>query len=471
MARDSEDIQRSLAERTETVDKTIDVRKGPVHDAFHVPWSDESAYVEGEIDHLGSYFQLENTDGLTTEEIQNIGARHGLEYGEGDPSQGILLFWAAEAPTSDIEFQEGELVSTEDGVYLYKITEAIVMYAATASAYFNAGTRRYEIRVAAEAVARGSEYDAKANRINTLVNAIDGISGVTNEEDFEGGTLDQTLTEYAQAIRELPLGNSLGTPGGLKSLLIREGGSPVWDVAVVTPADIGVYERASTSGMRAAHDLYVLGSRVGTGYDSYTTVSTETTVTLENQPVTAVSMVLVNGIAASFSVNTDTTAASRGSTRATTSVTWTYPDSISAVAGNSIYIVYTYNRLITLLQDAITQAGAELFKSDPLVREGKEVPVTVEITVSSYGLGSRKSDVEEWTANWFQDPTLLTTQQKFIAEADPAAFKQDLEIDMGVTLKETLQFNRPDEATNNVQTVVFDKNEYPVLSLTVRSAE
>jgi hypothetical protein len=468
MARTQDDVLESMQESVEAIDPTIDTTKGPVYESMLLPWSKEGAYIEGQVEALGDYWQLENVTQLNQEKVELVGRAYAMEYGKGDPSQGYLTFWATEVPDSDVLIATGTLVSTSDGSYIYQTTEQATFYAANASAYYNSSTRRYEIKVAAEAVERGSEYDAKQGRINTLVTSLDGIIGVTNDEDFEGGYSDQTVNEFAQDLLELPLGNSLGSVGGIKSLLLRSYASSIQDLAVVTPGDVGAYERFSETNLRAAVDVYVAGSRIGTAYQSYTTVGLETTVTLEKQPALAVSSVLVNGTAASFTFSEDTSSSRRGSTSATSSVSFTYPGSVTAGAGNTVYVVYTYDVLVENLQNELSNEQEDLFNTDLRVRAAKLVPTWVEIAVSSYGTGNTKQDVEDWITEWFKDPTGLTTRTKFIGSADPEDFKEAIASQLGVKLTRLDKFQRTDLALLDVGYIAYHKNEIPDLTITIR---
>lgn len=467
MARTQDDVLQSMQESVEAIDPTIDVAKGPVYESMLLPWAKEGGYVEGLVAALGDYWQLENVTQLNQEKVELVGRAYGLEYGKGDPSQGYLTFWATEIPDSDVIIAVGTLVSTNDGAYVYQTTEQATFYVVNAAAYYNSSNRRYEIKVAAEAVERGSEYDAKQGRINTMVTSLDGITGVVNEEDFEGGYSDQTISEFAEDLLELPLGNSLGSVGGLKSLLLRGYASSIQDLAVVTPGDAGVFERFTETNLRAAVDLYVAGSRIGTAYQSYTTAGFETTVTLEKQPALAVSSVLVNGTAASFVFSADTQPARRGSTAAQSSVSFTYPGVVAAGPGNTVYVVYTYDVLVEKLQAEMGNEQEDLFNTDVRVRSAKQVPTLVELAVASWGTGNTREDVEDWISEWFKDPTGLTTRTKFIGAADPEDFKEAIQAQLGVRLSRIEKFQRTDLALLDVGPIAYQKSEVPALTVTI----
>jgi len=466
MARDQDEVLSSQEETIGEVDPTIDVSKGPIYESALLPWSKEVARTEEKVEHLGQLYQLEKAQTWDQEEIEFVGRNFGQEFGKGSPSQGFLTFYTYEAPTSDITISANTLASTEGGEYVYQTIEEVIMYATSIVAYYNASTRRYEITVPAEAVERGSEYDAKKGRINTPLTNIDGISGVISSTDFEGGTADQTKEEFAADLRELPLGNSLGTPGGIQNLALRAAFGEIQDTAVVTPADVGTWERAAQVGMRMSVDLYVLGSRLGPTTYSYTTVGSETRVVLEKQPVLSVSSVLVNGSAVAFTLDSDTDANTRGSTSAQDAVVL----ASAPGPGATVFVSYTYNKLIETIQLEVGDDSEDMFRANILVREGKKVTSRVVFTVSSYGAGTRKSDVEDFVFQYFRDPTRITTRQTFPLEINPTDFRDTLENDLSVSIKSIDEFNRPDRAVMDVQTIIYAKNEYPDLDLTVISA-
>jgi hypothetical protein len=466
MARDQDDVLTSMVETVEEIDPTIDVQKGPIYESALVPWSKEVADTENKVDHLGDFFQLEKLTNLSEDEIAQVGRNFGQEISEGTPSQGFLLFYTHQAPTSDITIPTGTLVSTEDSEYVYQTTVEASFSASNIAAYYNAENRRYEITIPGEAVERGSDYDAKQGRITVMLSPISGISGVTNSSDFEGGSADQTSTEFADDLRDLPLGNSLGTPGGYQAAAIRVAGGVIQDSAVVSTADSDIYERYNLTGMRMGVDLYVIGSRLGPTTYSYTTTGTETRVVLDQQPVLAITSVLVNGVAASYTFQQDTDPNRRGSANAQDSI-------VLATApgpGKDVFVQYTYNMLIGELQAEMNATDANLFKTNFLAREGKKVPCEVVASIASYGAGNRKTDVEDLTEEFFMDPTFLSSRQTFPLELDPGDYKEALEQRLSIVFGSIVKFNRPDRATADVQTIVFAPNEYPDLNLTIISA-
>ncbi len=466
MARDQDDVLNSMVESVEEVDPTIDVAKGPINESALTPWSKEVSFVEAKVDHLGDFWQLENTDNLSTEEIEQVGRNFAQELGQGSPSQGFLTFFTHEAPTSDITIPTGTLAATEDSDFVYQTTQEIVLSATNVAAFFNAENRRYEITSPGEAVERGSDFDAKQGRINVMLSQISGITGVVNTTDFEGGTADQTADEFGDDLRDLPLGNSLGTPGGLQALAIRVAGGTLQDTAVVSAADSDLYERYNVTGMRMGIDLYVIGSRLGPATHSHTTTGTETQVILPNQPVLEVTSVLVDGVAASFSFQADTDPTRRGSTLAQDSIVL----ATAPGAGKEVFVKFTYNKLIEELQGEMGGADANLFKTNILIREGKKVTCEVIASVASFGAGNRKSDVEDASADFFKDPTFLSSRQTFPLELDPGDFREALEAKLAIVFQSVIKFQRPDRATADVQTIILAENEYPDLDLTIISA-
>lgn len=466
MPRSSDEVLRSMQDTVESVDPSIDVRKGPIYESALLPWAPEIATNEADISHLGELYQMEKLQLWKPEEVEVLGRNFGQQYGQGTNSQGYLTFVAFEIPADDIPIPTGTLAATEDSTYVYQTIEPAVFYAASASAYYISSRRRYEIKVAAEAVASGPDYDVRPNRINVMLTPISGITSVFNEAEFSGGFSDQTISEFALDLRELPLGNSAGSPGGLQALAIRVSGGVVEDSAVVTPADIGVYERLSDTSMRFGLDLYIIGSRMGLAYDTKTTVASEVEFVLDNQPVINVSSVLVSGAAVSFTFVPDTEPSRRGSPAALDKIVL----ASAPGAGQTVTVTYTYNKLIADLQSECSGMESQLFGANTLVRAGKLVTCDVEVAIASYGAGTRKTDVEQWITYWFQDPSLITTRQRFYESADPAQFIGTLESEMSVSVGALTKFNRPDRATQNVQTIVFAKNEYPTLNLRVTSA-
>jgi hypothetical protein len=78
--------------------------------------------------------------------------------------------------------------------------------------------------------------------------------------------------------------------------------------------------------------------------------------------------------------------------------------------------------------------------------------------------------VEEFITNYFADPSRITNRVTFPLEVDPLDFKNELEDALTVTVKSIDEFNRPDRAVMDVQTIIYAKNEYPDLDITVATA-
>lgn len=460
MARDVDEITRSMAETTELINPNVDTSKGPVYETAHYPWAVEIAKQEAANDALAQRYQFETADRWSTEEIASVGRDYGMSLSQGTPSQGYLTFYAYEIKV-DTPIEEGTLGSTSDGRYFYKTLQSVTFFSANVAAYFVASRRRYEITVPAEAVEIGPDYDCAEGSVNVLQTPIPGVSGVTGSE-FRGGSTNQSLQEFVDDLRAVLLGNALGTPGGLASLGIRFTQGVVEDTAVLTPADIGVFERLPSGMVRSMIDIYVIGSRLGVTDYTYTTSGTETTIVLPETPLLEVTAVLVDGVAATYTIIRDTAPATRGTVFA--------QDAINLDAapgpGHTVYVAYSYNALVFDFHNYMNESNAQLFRTDAIVREGKQVPVDIELVVTSYGAGARVTDVESLVTRWFRDPTLLTSRQHFVLELDPKAFADDLAARLSVSVVLN-KFNRPDRATMMVQPIIFAPHEYPVVNLRV----
>lgn len=461
MSRSKEDIVESMQTEIGYVDPTIDVSKGPIYESALVPWATELANTESAVEHLSSLYQLDNARLWTDDEIEELGRKYGMEFGQGAFSQGFLTFYCNDRPQKDIALPVGTLAATDGSEFIFQTIEEVYIYADTADAYYNASTRRYEIKVAAQAIQPGTSYDVSKGRIRVLLSAISGISGVINEDKFYGGVVEQSLEDFIDVLQELPLGNALGTPGGLASLLLRTQAASINALSVVTPADTTVFERLTETGLRQEIDIYVIGQKIGFDQYTYITVGAETEIVLPKPPVLSVTSVLVDGSAVNYSLSPDTTAATRGTLSAQDKVIL----ETSPGSGKEVYVSYTYNKLITDLQDQMDKVRSALFKTQTVVREGKKVTTVVDVSLPRGFV--QIDDVEDLILNFFKDPSMVGRKQQFIGEASPTQFGLVLSNNLGVmpTIK---QFNRSDLATESVQTITYEKNEYPDVQLTLR---
>ena len=463
MARDIDEIARSMAATTALINPQVDTTKGPVYETSHYPWAVEISKQEQANDALAQRYQFERADAWSTEEIASIGRDYGMSLLQGTPSQGYLTFYAYEINVDQISIDEGTLASTDDGKFFYKTLQQAVMYRSNIAAYYMSSRRRFEITVPAEAAEIGPDYDCAENSVRVIQTPIAGIAGVTSSE-FRGGSTNLSLQEFVDDLRSVLLGNSLGTPGGLANLGIRFSQGMIEDTAVLTPADVGLFERLPNGAMRSAIDIYIIGSRIGVADHTYVTAGSETVIVLPagTVPLMGVTSVLVDGTAVSYTIAKDTSAERRGTVHAMDSVVL---DAIPG-PGHVVYMSYTFNKLVLDTHNYMNESSSQLFRTDGVVREGKQVEVEVEVVLTSYGAGARVSDVENFATRWFRDPTLLTSRQHFVLELDPKAFADDLTARLSVTVVLN-KFRRPDRATDNVQPLIFAPHEYPVVTLRV----
>jgi hypothetical protein len=468
VSRTAEDIIDSLQSTTNDVDPTIDVSKGPIRETVHTPVATEFETVEADVEHLSELYQFEDVSEWEDEEIELQGRKYGQQFGLGEFSEGFLRFWTRTRPSEDVVLPSGSIAATQDSELTYRTTEAATMYAATADAYYNADTRRYEIDVAAEATVSGPDYDVNKGRITLLLSNINGIDGVTNDTEFSGGTNEQSTAEFVDVLRELTLGNSLGTPGGLNVINRRFNVGIITDTAVLTPADVTLFERLTETGFRAAVDVYILGQRIGiASHEEVMTSVSQREIVLPSQPVISISSVLINGVATSdysFSVDSDTS--TRGSYLAKDKVVLNEAPG----AGASVFVNYTYNRLVNDLQNDLEQLDIEMFRTDTLIREGKPVRTVVELVIDTPANATTVTSVEEAIQNWFKDPNSLEETQSFPEDCIREDLKSYLQNRVGVTVTEFVKFNRPDKSVEDSHDITFDVHEYPnPVEITIRN--
>jgi hypothetical protein len=166
------------------------------------------------------------------------------------PSSGTVLYGRPQAPTVDITIPINATVQATNNQQ-YKTTASVTMFAAQAVTYYNATLRLYVISVPVQSINSGSLTQALAGTTNKLITSVAGLTTVLNTTPISGGTDQETDEALAARAQLVYTGNNVGTPDGVKQLLLDN--FAVGDVLVL-PAGNPLLTRNGGIGVM---DVYV----------------------------------------------------------------------------------------------------------------------------------------------------------------------------------------------------------------------
>ena len=324
------------------------------------------------------------------------------------PATGNIIFYSDNAPTSDIAIAAGTIISTRPTTGVtpvrFRTIRTVNMFASLASTYLNSDTGKYEISTEIEAVTAGKTGVVGTENINTIISPVTGITGCYNASPTAGGKDSETLDEYRRRLALLWRGSVLGTTDGLLSEVLSN--DNVLDAVLTSGSD-------SEREVLGAVDIYIKGSVSQQNIDVVEIVPGDniTELVLSKQPVLDDgTQTIIYGASGSVtppaSVIVKDTAANAGSIYAQDKIVWNTALPDDSV---SVFVTYSYNSLVTTLQDIFTKTTKDVENMNILIKEAVEIPidVTLNIRVSSgFDSTSVSLDVQDAIAEFFSEITI-----------------------------------------------------------------
>ena len=346
----------------------------------------EFANVYTELQRLENIQTFTDPTQFTTTEMAAAATNVGLSPLTATASTGLVTF-RANTLTSNITIGVNTTSSTSPttlnpATVSFQVTSGGTMFASNASAYLNPITGLYELTLPVQSTGTGSSANVAAGTITTLLQAVPGITSVTNALPTSGGTNAETNTALAARIVLKLSGNNVGTRSGIKSLVSTN--SAVVDSLIISPGD----PLLTRDQFGNSVNVVIQGQTLTQVSDIQTYHTGTLTYVMYQQPVNAVISItgIVGGNSHNFiagvdySVFIDYTSVYEGSVRATSSITFTpgiLPDN-----GTPITIVYSINSLISTLQAFLTSDVNSILGSDVLIVEAIEVLVQVAASIT-----------------------------------------------------------------------------------------
>lgn len=324
---------------------------------------------------------------LTDTDLKTYMANYNVSVSPATFSSGTVTFYTYSVPTTNITISEGTIVLTNSATPIeFTVDGTYIMYSSIASSYFNTNTNRYEINATVRAVLPGPDYRAGVNAVTKIASSIIGIQGCTNTLNISGGLAEETMTSALRKVLEKFQGRGLASDQGLISYVQTY-------VSAVNLVGAGDPEMVRDSGYGGAIDFYVIGEDVTTASDTVVLTSsgldnpltvdyTSSGIVLLNQPVISISSVLKNGVILNFSnyVLVKDIGVLKESTQASDKIELT-STGISSTGyfeiGDSIEVNYSYNGLLSTIEDSLNSPTNHYENRDYLVRSMTEVTITV----------------------------------------------------------------------------------------------
>lgn len=371
MARSASEIAKTIAQDMLDADPTVDTNKGPFYDIAIVPPANEIAAAESEADRVSTLYSrfADRAGTLANTEIAALGRAFKVATPTGQKAKVLLTFYMTSLPNTTVALPPGLPVASNDGVYVFVTTTSIPnINAATAAAYFDAGTGRYLFNVEAEAVTVGGGYNLPARRIVKMMMPVTGISGVYNAVASSGGADANSTDSYLAQVQDTFLARDLSTMSGLALDLARRGSNQA--VTIVDSTQRDAFFRPVQS---SAVDAYLIQPDSNVFEDVFSPVSSNT-YQLTRSPVLSIDAVYINGIvqaSSAYIFGPDRTPAYRRSARAVDTVKLSMPLASSDV----IRIRYSYSNAVYSLQS--TFSNADIMGADVLLRLTNPLYITV----------------------------------------------------------------------------------------------
>lgn len=374
-------IVNSIKSYIKNINPYIDTSEGTIlNDILINAPSQEIAKLYNEID-ITSKSQVLST--ASDSALDGLGENLGLVRKSARQAKGHITFFTFNTPTIDITIPAGTVVSTvptSNNVSQRFITlSTVTLYKALSSFYLNTSTNAYEISVPIVAVNPGSDGNVGAQSITSFITPITGIDGLYNKEPTNGGSDIEDVEVWRARISKKWKGNNIGTINGLLSEVLSFSDDIV-DAIVVGGNDV-VRKDAG------AVDVYIKGVRttnyqeIFTMYDFY-----YGDLVFTKQPIIStapISLILSNsGIinSSDYNIVKDTNEYG-GSVRGQDKIIWKIspPSSSGSITAN-----YSYNSLVSDLQNYLWRDDKIVQNVDVLVKWATEILINITITIKVF---------------------------------------------------------------------------------------
>lgn len=412
------EFANNIATAVNDRDPSLDTRIGVIRDLFIDPFAYVSEQQNNRVVYLSNLTSLKYASKLVPDDLDDFIYNEGLVRWQGSRSVTVVTFSRYQPPTVDIVVPVNFPISTDidqttGQSVTFRTIETQTMFAAAASAYYNADTGKYELDVAVASVTTGVETSVAAYTISTMRRPLSGFDEVTNKNATTSGKGVETNQEAADRYLLSVKGTQLGSPTGCKKY-IMDTFSNVLDAYVVYGENAYLTRQEDDAG---AVDIWIYGeaSLERTYVTTYTGV--EILIPMDRQPV--IRIVSVTDGITNFVEGTDfEVVLGEGeysySTRASDGIKFLTTGSVPAMNA-PITIVFQYNSLMEILESWFTQSDFYSMGSDRLFRwaQAEEIEIEANLKVKSGDPDNIKSSVRTLVTDYINGLLLGDNVEEF----------------------------------------------------------
>ncbi len=394
-AKTKEEIAQSIIDLIQSYRPDADIATGTVLKDIVIDQVAEILEVNyDDLESIRKSHSINYASELSDSQVDDLAANWNLTRLVATAASGQVTFTKYSQPSTTIRIGNadgsgGVVVSTQrntDGSYYSFITTETVYL--TPTTIPNSTTGYYEVTAAVSASVTGTASNVAAGTISVF-SGVSNVDAVNNQYALSGGTDIETSTALILRIQTASQSRLLGTRPGYISLISEISG--VEDVEVVTPN--------SSERIRSAYgnevDIIILGDDIANTSETLT-YSGASNIYIANTPVSSITQVAGTTIiyteGIDYEVVLDSTSETRNSNEALDKIVWLTGGSAPSLS-SSYTVTYSYNRLVTTVQDELDSDENNLVTSDVLIRQGVEVLVDVELTAGIYS-GTNSSYAE-----------------------------------------------------------------------------
>lgn len=363
-----------IKEIISSYDNSVDVEVGPVYDLVIRPVGMLLEEVSSKIEYVLKVTDIRRWSEWDDVDVDKWAGNYGVVRREGTRANGVVSFYSVRKPEGGIIIPRGVVVSTVDGVR-FRTVERVEISDSEVENYRNSVTNRYEFDVRVEAVEMGVRGNVSRGSVVMMEGGVLKIDGVINKDNIRGGSDRESNDDLVKRVMGLVRGgwSEVSVEGLRHSVLMN------FDVS-------DVYVEKKKPVLFGTVDLYFKGIEEVVVNDEvhyyygFDMVLNERPVVRVNSVVSGLN-VFVEGVDWKFVKDVD--GSRRGSVMSRDKIVWIEGGNKPAY-GSEVRVNYVYNRLVRKVEDWLSEGMRRFVDPVVVVREGKEVPIEIEMAISVY---------------------------------------------------------------------------------------
>lgn len=280
------DIVLSYIEFLRLVQPNLDTKPGTVaRDLFIDAPSEQLADFYNELRAISNLQSFLSANG---DDLARLASNFGVERNTGSTATGVAVFTTNNLDV-DILIPSNTIVTARNGIS-FKTLNTVLMRSSSANVFRANATRlrssldlagitdEFAVEISVEALTPG--IGGNIGIFSLISQNVPGISNITNIDPFAGGTNSESDSEFRTRILSIFAGSNTGTALGYESTVRTD--PNVLDVLTVEPGDPLLIRDGTQTVINAEGelvvtepgsggkvDIYVLGSRLQSGIDTF----------------------------------------------------------------------------------------------------------------------------------------------------------------------------------------------------------